>query len=448
MQKAGHEIFGLMADFLETQVNYTYYDYIKDPEFISLVESHIERIKQQFDLDGIDVSLITTNVPVVWAKLLSDAGCRVKVVGYHPLLISCKDIIETIDNVTVVEANVFVDDLDPILEKDGLIVYPDFEFYVPLQYVNYDLSDKNVFAVSCFKDPHKNEGIGIIQPNIVNTLDEFKQSLGTESFKFCKQTKYKDLDYFYMLSLREMTVKFITMKWGTKYGPEYVNRLLEGIDRTYTGSYSFYCVTDNTEGLDPRIKILTFEDIGYEQSNCFTIQKMFLFKKGALKFKGPYVVLDLDTVIINDFKPYFDKYKFKEGRFIKNYWEDIEGCRHLAFFGACWLNSSFVTWNGDQLDFIYQFYEDNKDIIEWKYGDLDWFLWCALLDKLNFHPPKTCYAYSFGAHYPDDMEKYIKRDDYLMTIFNTSHGEGIELHEADGWAAELWAGTSSQVQNI
>lgn len=425
-----------MAEYLETKVKFDYYKYIQDPEFIQLVESHVEEINKQVDLNGMDVSIITTTIPVIWAKFLSDAGANVKILGFHPLLVSCKDILEQIPNVTFIESNIFVDNIDPIIKDDILVVYPDFEYYVPLDLVNYDLTNKNTFVVNCYMRDRDDEGLFINRPE---SLEEFIESADCKSTRFANQIKYKDHDYFYLMSDKKMVVKFITMKWGTKYGPEYVNRLYEGIKRTYTGNFEFYCVTDDTTGISSNIKTLTFEDIGYKESNCFTIQKMFLFKKDVLKFAGPYVVLDLDVVVMSDFRPYFDEYKFSEGRFIKNYWEEIEGCLHLTFFGSCWLNSSFVTWNGDQLDYVYQFYEDNKDIIEWKYEDLDWFLWCTLRDKLNYHPPKTCYAYSFGAHYPDDMEKYKRRDDYLISIFNTSHGEGIELHEADGWVAELWS---------
>lgn len=423
------------------QVNYNYYSYIQDPEYISLIEKHIEQIKETYNLEKTSVSIISTTIPVVWAKLLSDAGCSVKVIGYHPLLISCKDIIETIKNVTVHERNIYVDDIDELIDDDTLVIFPDFEFYVPLDYVNYDLSKKNIFVVNCFKDGHW--GIGIIQPNIVKSLEEFKSTVNCDKIRYLEQTKFKDRDYFYFMSDKEVAqtqiVRFITMKWGRKYGPEYVNRLYNSIKRTFTGRFKFYCVTDDTKGLDRNINTLTFEDIGYyESSKCFTIQKMFLFKKDILPFDGPYVCLDLDTLILKDLKPYFDEYGFSEGRFIKNYWESIEGCRHQTFFGACWLNSSFVTWDGDQLDHVYQFYVDHKEAIEWKYQDLDWFLWNTVLDDLYFHPPKIVYAYSFGAHYPDDMEKYKYRDDYLMAIFNTSHGEGVELDEADGWVKEYW----------
>ena len=438
MQTDGQEIYGLMVDYLQEQVKYGYYDFLKDAEYISLVQKHIDQLGEKFDLKGLNVSVIATSNPFTWCKLLSDAGCIINLHSYHPIVINNKEVFELLPNVRVIKSNIFIDDLTNDISNADIVLYPDYEYYIPLTSINYDLSDKNVVVVNCFKD--RPVDLEIKQPNIVKTTDEFKDSIGIKEVLDCNCIQYKNKRHYYFISDRKEsdTVKFITMKWGTKYGPEYVNRLYNSIKRTYSGSFKFFCVTDDSTGIDPSIGILSFDDIGFVASDCFTIQKMFLFKKDCLPFKGPYAVLDLDTLIISDMKPYFDEYEFKEPRFIKNYWEDIEGCLHLTFFGSCWLNSSFVTWTDDQLDFVYQFYQDNKDRIEWKYGDLDWFLWCTILDKLLFHPPKTVYAYSFGAHYPDDMEKYKKRDDYLMVIFNTSHGEGKELHEADGWVKELW----------
>lgn len=38
------------------------------------------------------------------------------------------------------------------------------------------------------------------------------------------------------------------MKWGTKYGPEYVNRLY-AMRRHLSGDFRFVCLTDSTEGI-------------------------------------------------------------------------------------------------------------------------------------------------------------------------------------------------------
>ena len=39
------------------------------------------------------------------------------------------------------------------------------------------------------------------------------------------------------------------MKWGTKFGPEYVNRLYKMVEKNLTIPHRFVCFTDNTDGL-------------------------------------------------------------------------------------------------------------------------------------------------------------------------------------------------------
>ena len=46
----------------------------------------------------------------------------------------------------------------------------------------------------------------------------------------------------------------LCMKWGTKYGPEYVNRLHSMVRRHLTIPHRFVCLTDNREGLHADIE--------------------------------------------------------------------------------------------------------------------------------------------------------------------------------------------------
>lgn len=48
-------------------------------------------------------------------------------------------------------------------------------------------------------------------------------------------------------------VNVICMKWGTKYGADYVNKLFRGFKRNTKKPFNFICVTDNTEGLEEGI---------------------------------------------------------------------------------------------------------------------------------------------------------------------------------------------------
>ena len=47
------------------------------------------------------------------------------------------------------------------------------------------------------------------------------------------------------------TKNILCMKWGTKYGPEYVNRLYGMVRRHLSGDFNFVCLTDDSQGVRP-----------------------------------------------------------------------------------------------------------------------------------------------------------------------------------------------------
>ena len=241
------------------------------------------------------------------------------------------------------------------------------------------------------------------------------------------------------------TVKFVTIKWGDKYGPEYVNRLHNNIKQTYSGPFEFYCITDDSEGLD--CKTYTFDQINILETECFTAEKVTFFKPGYLPFEGPYVLLDLDVIILKDLKTYFDQYQFKEPRIIRNYWTDPKRELYTFHRGDCYLNSSFVTWDGNQLEWLYDLLVKNHHIANFKFKSFDKFIYYCALDKMKYHPRKIVDNYSLGAEYPHDLERAKYRPEYYLILFNTSHNvydgrnsteNGVELHEAAEWVQRIW----------
>jgi hypothetical protein len=46
----------------------------------------------------------------------------------------------------------------------------------------------------------------------------------------------------------------ICMKWGTKYGPEYVNRLYAMVRRHLSGDFHLVCLTDDTAGIRSEVQ--------------------------------------------------------------------------------------------------------------------------------------------------------------------------------------------------
>lgn len=229
------------------------------------------------------------------------------------------------------------------------------------------------------------------------------------------------------------TVNFICLKWGTKYGPEYVNRLKNSIAQTYSGSFNFYCFTDDPDGVE--CETIDIHTLSHFSSKVFTVCKLDLFNE--LPFQGPCVLLDLDILILKDLKPYFDEYGFREPRFIKCMWQETERIYESYYRGDCYVNSSFVTWRRDQLKWLSEKFDELEDVAHHKIPSFDKFIFYTSRKRINFHPPKLVYAYSFGSEWPDE-EAGVFRPEYSVCIFNTSHNQGVELHEATGWALDKW----------
>ena len=53
----------------------------------------------------------------------------------------------------------------------------------------------------------------------------------------------------------------LCMKWGTKYGPEYVNRLYAMVRRNLTGDFRFVCLTDDGSGIRSEVECFPIPDL-------------------------------------------------------------------------------------------------------------------------------------------------------------------------------------------
>ena len=53
----------------------------------------------------------------------------------------------------------------------------------------------------------------------------------------------------------------LCMKWGTKYGPEYVNRLYGMTRRHLSGAFRFVCLTDSTDGVRPEVECFPLPEL-------------------------------------------------------------------------------------------------------------------------------------------------------------------------------------------
>jgi len=99
----------------------------------------------------------------------------------------------------------------------------------------------------------------------------------------------------------------VCAKWGSLYSGEYVNRLYRGVLRNSMRDVNFFCVTDDTTGIDRDIDCLGLKDFSF-QSALVNAQKkapkkngayakVAMFEPGLLPVSGPVLAFDLDVVI-------------------------------------------------------------------------------------------------------------------------------------------------------
>lgn len=91
----------------------------------------------------------------------------------------------------------------------------------------------------------------------------------------------------------------ISLKWGIKFPPEYVNRLYYGVRRNVTVPFTFHCFTDDSSGVDPNIQI---HPLPYKNVEGWW-QKLYLFSD-EVEIDGRVLFMDLDTLIVGNIDHY------------------------------------------------------------------------------------------------------------------------------------------------
>lgn len=104
-------------------------------------------------------------------------------------------------------------------------------------------------------------------------------------------------------------VNIVCMKWGTRYGPEYVNFLFNMVKRNTTLPFRFVCMTENKDGIRHEVEISPlpdFQEPAWEYARyCSAWRKLALFDKQVLDLKGKLLFLDLDIVIVDSIDCFF-----------------------------------------------------------------------------------------------------------------------------------------------
>lgn len=100
----------------------------------------------------------------------------------------------------------------------------------------------------------------------------------------------------------------LCMKWGTKYGPEYVNRLYGMVRRHLSGDFQFNCLTDDARGIRPEVQCFAIPPLNLHLApgqRDGAWKKLTTFEADLYGLHGTALFLDLDVVVVGSLDDFF-----------------------------------------------------------------------------------------------------------------------------------------------
>ena len=90
------------------------------------------------------------------------------------------------------------------------------------------------------------------------------------------------------------------------YTARHVNVLRSMLERHVHLPHRLVCVTDDSEGIDPRVEVVPLWDRCRSLGGCYN--RLWVFSREAGKLFGPrFACIDLDAVLVRDCTPLFDR---------------------------------------------------------------------------------------------------------------------------------------------
>jgi len=210
------------------------------------------------------------------------------------------------------------------------------------------------------------------------------------------------------------TVNFYCLKWGNKYGDEYVLRLFNSIKKYCQAPFTFTCISDKRFE-HSEIKYESLHGYLFKGSSIFTAEKIELMFR---KISGNNVILDLDILIHDDITELVTC-KIDKPTFIWTHWTPKWHTNNIPTKTACFVNSSFVRWEGLSAMPIFNHLVSNVSEMIKEYDSCDKYLYYEHHlpnNSLDFWPNRYFYNYNEKGEW-----QYKLNPNASVCLFNTSH---------------------------
>jgi len=158
-----------------------------------------------------------------------------------------------------------------------------------------------------------------------------------------------------------VAVNVLCIKWGRKYGSEYVNRLYHGVKEHLSLPFRFVCLTEDPRGIDSAVQTLPlpvtpFDETAFNQPRAW--RKIGLYQPRLAGLEGDALFLDLDVVIMGPMDVFFT---YAPGRYcVIHDWLERRRAWMPGRDGRVG-NTSVFRFNSKRHSVVYTHFEKNAD---------------------------------------------------------------------------------------
>jgi len=231
-----------------------------------------------------------------------------------------------------------------------------------------------------------------------------------------------------------VSVTILCVRFGNKYGREYVERLRNMVARHITIPYEFVCITDDNHPITG-VRSIVMPDQGYPKKWW---HKVHMFDQ-RLPLRGRILFFDLDVVIHHN----IDK-------LATTFINDFLGIHDFnRKFHPSWqyLNSSVLAWNHGTQNHIWDQFKSNPTEAQKLQGDQDW-IWKVSKDRIKWWPKDWIQSYKWEIRRKDELilqngKRQFKTENHevelprecCVTVF---HGDPKPQDVKDKFVVDNW----------
>ena len=172
------------------------------------------------------------------------------------------------------------------------------------------------------------------------------------------------------------------MKWGTLYGPEYVNRLYAMVRANTTGNLRFVCLTDDSSGLRDEIETYSCPSLELTHANANKgWRKLTLYRASEALFglSGVWLYLDLDVVVSGSLDEFFQFNLDAKYIVMQNWTQPGKGIG----------NTSVFRYRIGELQYLHDNFMENPEQVFSKYNNSQTYI-SRNVDSISFWPDEWC----------------------------------------------------------